>query len=502
MKYKMMGLLTLALSLGAFAQEKETPQTNNRNSYKSVSSSKCNTDAEKSSALCLGFGYLTTAASADGGGRPGDPYKSVDGRFNCVMKTEYTADFKNCKTAVNLYNGVMVAEKGMQMQQSVRTDLNNKKIAAGASEKAAAGDAQGAAFDAAVASTGNVEQMYKEQAMMYGAAVAALSSQVSLWKKKSESSVKKSACAAGKQKVEAPSIDGSPSVKPTVTCEQAVVAALQSEARAEIFANDSVKAGLILAAADYTMKAAKATKMAMDAHQQGKNLQKVSDAITEEDQDLMLEMCVVNPTHPDCISKGNRVGGNYSSGSGNFGMGDGGSNAFNMGDGTSEFGDPGAAGSNEEIQNVASINSPFNDDIKTANGILNPAPAAAVTPGGGAGGGGGGGGGGMGGGSASLGGDLNGEDKAKADPEIKSGKGGAYASAGGGGKFTAVAKGSGDEANPFASLFDQKEAAGGVVEDRDIASASDGPGSGLFQKISKRYGQVQADKRIEANNLE
>ncbi len=55
--------------------------------------------------------------------------------------------------------------------------------------------------------------------------------------------------------------------------------------------------------------------------------------------------------------------------------------------------------------------------------------------------------------------------------------------------------------NPFANLFDGK-GGGKLEEDRSIASEIDGQDSGLFSKISKRYGLIQADKRIEAKNLE
>jgi hypothetical protein len=108
-----------------------------------------------------------------------------------------------------------------------------------------------------------------------------------------------------------------------------------------------------------------------------------------------------------------------------------------------------------------------------------------------------------GGGGAQLGGDLDGANKeAEKEAQVKATKvSGVYESSGGGG-FKAVGKGK-DDANPFASLFDQQGEAGGVEEDRSIASGDiDGNASGLFQKISKRYSQIQADKRIEANNLE
>ena len=125
---------------------------------------------------------------------------------------------------------------------------------------------------------------------------------------------------------------------------------------------------------------------------------------------------------------------------------------------------------------------------------------ASFSAGGPAGGGGGGVGGGLGGGGgASLGNDLQGEDKDKKAKEIDANKlAGNYNSVGGKG-FSAVA--GGKEDNPFKDLFDSKSS-GGVEEDRSIASDDGGKDSGLFQRISSRMTQVVAEKRIEAGNLE
>ncbi len=68
--------------------------------------------------------------------------------------------------------------------------------------------------------------------------------------------------------------------------------------------------------------------------------------------------------------------------------------------------------------------------------------------------------------------------------------------------FQAVKAGK-EDANPFSSMFDAKGGeAGGIEEDRSIASDDGSEASGLFHKISKRYGQVHQDKRIESQNLE
>jgi hypothetical protein len=50
-------------------------------------------------------------------------------------------------------------------------------------------------------------------------------------------------------------------------------------------------------------------------------------------------------------------------------------------------------------------------------------------------------------------------------------------------------------------MFDAKGEEGGIEEDRSIAS-DDGEASGIFQKISRKYGQVQEEKRLDTQNVE
>jgi hypothetical protein len=223
--------------------------------------------------------------------------------------------------------------------------------------------------------------------------------------------------------------------------------------------------------------------------------------------DMMLELCEYNPADPACTQRGPRVSGSGAMANGGLSFGgDGSSNSFDMNPAGAAFGDAGEATNLADDKNqVAGINSPFKDAANEAKGILSPASEAKVQATGGAGGGGsGGGGGGGGGGSASLGGDLKGaQNEPSGDPQVKAGKvSGSYAAAGGGG-YKGIGKGKEDKSNPFSSLFDQKGSAGGVEEDRTIASGDiDGKASGLFEKISSRYSKIKADKRIEAQNLE
>jgi hypothetical protein len=232
------------------------------------------------------------------------------------------------------------------------------------------------------------------------------------------------------------------------------------------------------------------------------NIAKAKAPLQEEGNDMMIELCEANPMDPACVQRGNRVSGGGIISSGDFSLGDGGNNAFNMNPEDATFGETGSATDLDDKNSVASINSPFADDAKKAKGILNPAGAAQTQASGGAQGGGGAGGGGLGGGGASLGSDLEGADtEGNKEAQIKAAQiSGSYNTPGGGG-YKGVSRGK-EDSNPFASLFDQKSE-GGVEEDRSIASGDvDGKASGLFEKISKRYGQIQADKRVEAKNLE
>src|SRR5690606_39178019 len=198
------------------------------------------------------------------------------------------------------------------------------------------------------------------------------------------------------------------------------------------------------------------------------------------------------------------AGESFKMGNGSVTIGGADSNSFDFGAGDSddfnEFGEE----ANVDSTRVAEINSPFADAAKEANDILDQASAASSGSGEGAApGGGGGGGGGMGGGgTASLGNDTQTPDESPEEAEIKAKKASAgYASAGA--KGVTGVKSSKEDSNPFASLFDQKGSAGGVEEDRSIASNDiDDKSSILFQKISRKYSEMHSSKRIEANKLD
>lgn len=408
--------------------------------------------------------------------RKASEIKSQDGTITCRQLDSFTIDYKGCEEAVAAYNWVLNADSVLDLTQQVRTARNDQKLQEDTAKQVAQGESQGAVLDSAAKNNEFHKDVQKEKVMAYTAAVAAL--------------------VYAYQNI--PVIDDA-----VIMCgktEECQSTAKKYEGR--IIANKNAKAALVRAITAYTGKGIAAGIKMGNHDKAAKTLTKAKQAYAEEDTDMMVERCAFNPTDPLCIQPGNRVAtSNYSGGGFTLG-GDGLGNAFNLNPETVapvEMGEETNLGG----ESVASVNSPFVDEAKDANEILNPAGAAQMqASGGAAGGGGGGGGGGMGGGGASLGNDLAGaEAESNKEAQIKASKiSGNYNSAGGGG-YRGVAGGK-EKANPFASLFDNKGAGGGIEEDKSVAADIDGASSGLFQKISNRYVKIQADKRIEASNLE
>lgn len=407
--------------------------------------------------------------------------RSLDGTISCKMVASYTVDYESCEKAVAAYNFVVNAEVAMDLQQKIRTDLKAKSIQEDAAREAASGNLQEGALNAGIANHNHMKQMNTEKMAAYSMAVAAL---VRAYTIIPGEKYAKERCAASPK-------DAAPQCATTI-----------KNNKGAILANQDAKAGLGLAIAKFTAKGiAAGIAMGQNLHS-AKKIEEAKNQYDDLGEDVMMERCTSNPTDPACAKPGNRVAGQSFAG-GEFGLGGGGNNAFDMGVGGDNLVEEGAATDLAGNDTVAGINSPFATEAKNAQKIVDLAAAAQMqASGGAAGGGSGGGAGGGGGGGASLGNDLSGTDKdGDKEASIKTNKvSGVYGASGGGG-FKGVGK-SKDDANPFASLFDAKSN-GGIEEDRSIASGDiDGAASGLFQKISKRYSQIQADKRIETKNLE
>ncbi len=413
-----------------------------------------------------------------------DAFQTSDGRAICKRLAGYTVDYDSCESTARVYNHLLVASMVLEQQAQVRASNGQNKISQEAQSKAQSGDFQGASLEASKSNSSLMKQLNQEKAAAYAAAVAALGAKIAGWVDGAEDACKKGNIkdnCAGKLKL------------------------VQDSYGKEVFANKDQKQVFIMALAEYTAKGLAAGIEASKYKKSEDTVAKIQDSYEEEQLDVQLDKCVLNPTAKECLGPGNRVSGQSASvGSGDFTLGGNGSNSFDMGSSTDEFGEMGEA-ANIESQQVAGINSPFVDEAKEANDILDKAAAASPGSGGGAAGGGGGGGG-MGGGGAraSLGNDTQTPDAQgdkEADIKAKKASGG-YAAKGGGSGFSAVKSGK-EDSNPFSSLFDQKGSGGGLEEDRTIASEGiDKKSSVLFQKISKKYSEMHSSKRIQANNLE
>lgn len=424
---------------------------------------------------------------------------TADGKIVCHQPGGFTTDYASCKKVSLLYDAVLIAEQGMIAAQKLTVDSSNAKANATVTKEIAAGNGQNAAIDATIARNELNAKLFKTQAIAYSSAVGALTASIALWKTK-KGFVK--ACNEVDDKafleIEKNMLENYKVVFKKSDCEGLLNSRKESE---DVFANNAAKNQFLAAVGAFAMKAADAYKRAGMNEFVADKLKK--DTLTEDQTATVLDPCM-NSTAAECANNGGQ--GSFSTGSfqgNNVEFGSGSSNGINFGDGTG-IGDIAADAPNGPTDSVADVISPFEDQAKAANGILNPASAATTQAGGGnSPGGGGGAGGGGGGGSASLGDDLAGATAdGNKDPDISTNKLSGKYKGGKAGGFQAVAKsGSKDEVNPFASLFDSKGDGGGIEEDRSIASDS-GEGSGLFQKISKKYGQIQQEKRIEGQNLE
>lgn len=416
------------------------------------------------------------------------------GDLVCKSTAGYTLDYPSCEAAIKALNVVVNTESAMLLQQQIRTDLKQKSIQEKTVKQAAVGNLTTGVFDASIESNKHQKAMEQEKALAYAGAVAALGKTYSAWKKPETMIANKCSEAAqstmGKQ-VPQINLQGSP----VEECMGVANRNIRS-----LTPNEAARSVLAARIADYIAKGLAAGIKMNQFDTAAKTVEAAKDQLAPDDEDAMMERCMFNPTDPACSKNPTRTPGQTFK-PGDFSLGGGGNNSFTMDPISSDFGEEGEAPTvGNEV--VAGTNSPFLDEAKAANGIVDPAAAAQLQPTGGAGGGGGGVGGGGGGGSASLGGDLDGASKdGDKDPSLKTSKSSGNYAFGAGGGYSAV-KGGKDDANPFASLFDSKSS-GGIEEDRSIASGDiDGSASGLFQKISNRYNAVKSQNRIEANNLE
>ena len=221
------------------------------------------------------------------------------------------------------------------------------------------------------------------------------------------------------------------------------------------------------------------------------------DNVKKTESDYMVGYCSLNPTAPGCRPKGPRVQGNseFSNGAISMNGNTGGQYGFNNNEGSfGEFeeGDDSSAAQKRAIADLNGVMDQdsagsFNNDFKKvgAGKFSRSGPGSGGAGGSGGGGGGGGSayngagaGGGAAGGNNSAFGGVNSKVSYKAGGGFKSGKG--------------RSSGKKKSANPFSSLFGNKKSRAVASQVNDIAPKH----SGLFDKISKRYGKLQKDNRL------
>ena len=452
---------------------------------------------------------LNIIAISNKNGHIGRPQNTttVDRKYRCVSYGGFTVDFDDCLRVKSAYDQVALAEMAMLKSQEISINEDNIKQTKKYTEAQAQGDGQNAAIDATIHRNKMNSQMYNKQALTYSTAVSYLGTMISVWQGKKEKGTDKrcrdeSATANLTERVPAEIGETIPS-EPAILCSTLMK---EFKENPSVYANNEARVAFLGALATYLQKAADARKRAGLNEDVAERMKK-SPLQGSEESSNQLDKCVLNPTSIDCVKQASRGRTGTSSLSGSsFGAasGAGGISDFNLDGGSAANIGDNEMDPSKDPEKVADIASPFEAQAKEASGILDPADKAIVTPGSAPGGGGGGGGGIGGGGGGALGDDLAGAaaDENK-DPDITTSKfAGKYGKTGGSG-FSAVGKGKDETANPFASMFDAKGGEeGGIEEDRSIASDEDGEASGLFEKISRKYGQIQADKRVESQNLE
>lgn len=436
-----------------------------------------------------------------------DARATKDKRIVCQKVGGWTADYRSCIEALKVYDTILLAEQGMFAYQKVEMDASIQRSEKEVSQRAATGDLQGAAIDAQNKHIRKMKDLNIQQRNAYGAAVTGLGVTLGKWQGDSEKSFSKLCANQGSSVAEGGLSFLYPDAGEHRADCQTVFKSLHASKRDQLIANTQAKSAFVMALTEYIGKAVKAGISAGQFDEISKQLDLQKPRFEETTAEF--DYCAANPLDRSCLGPGTRVERSMLGGHEELTFDHGNVNSFNDNGGSQTFGEEGLATNIKDQNIVEDIGSPFEQDAKIASGILDPAGAASAATGGGDGAAmGGGGGGGMGGGgSASLGNDLAGaEDSSTKEGEIKANQvSGSYSSTGSTKGFSAV-KPMKENSNPFASLFDGSGggSGGGVVEDRTIASGADidGAASGLFQKISKRYGKVHADKRIESKNLE
>lgn len=456
--------------------------------------------------VCFAFRELSREVADDFGSWEGlEEVTSFDGRFRCQRNQPYTQDYKACRHLVLAYNSFVAGEQvtniAGQGWSMVRQNQIQKEQMAQTAPAIGQGeqiDPDKQQHDQVQAGLNAQQKVYKhmqqkEQVNLgfYSAQAGTLTVMLAAYPTPNNFSDK------------CDTEDGADLDANCIGAQVMMDPDVGEYVTRDLFANQEVKRQMwgevMQAGAKAALAALKANAFgsrAKDLDKYKEEYQKLNkDHIKKTDSDYLVGYCQIYPTTPMCANKGERQMGNSSFGVNSVGVqgNDGQQYGFNNDEGS--FGElEDEQMSDSQKRAIADLSGVMDQDSAASfdNSFDKIGAGGFSRSGAGGGGGGGGAGGGGGGGSAynpSAGGrgGSGGSKSAfgparklsyKAGGTFKSGKG--------------VGSGKKKSANPFSNLFGSKKSRSVASQVNDIAPKH----SGLFDKISKRYGTLQKENRL------
>jgi hypothetical protein len=407
-----------------------------------------------------------------------DEFPSFDGKYKCYKSSFFNVDFKPCKAAVMAYNLAFALENVGLVAEQVDSLTYQGKLQEKIKENP--DDHQMKSVEAAKKMMYRKKDHEVAKSIMFGSKGAAIAAALAAWVRPATLSKH---CKDGKQ------------------CCQAAAALHQDK----LFENMDVKYRMV----EDIVKAfgqAAAHGLLADAYKKaGDGLKKAEDELKEFEEvetagfDTEISLCKINPGHPSCATAPGPQGVNQATGFSGLNVGGGGGlltsdNNFKPLEGVDNF-ESGLQDVDEQTK--ADLAQKIAAAEGQRNGFVDPSPSAAVAKSARGGAGGSGGGGPGGGSSRGLGAEPK-KDDAKASMLMNNGGKVSYGNSGGvnygGGKYSFGGNGKPAAKNPFDGLFNKDGQSNGV---RNIASdIGDKNGSGIFEKISKKYEDVKKKDRL------
>ncbi len=407
-----------------------------------------------------------------------DEFPSFDGKYKCYKSSFFNVDFKPCKAAVMAYNLAFALENVGLVAEQVDSLTYQGKLQEKIKENP--DDHQMKSVEAAKKMMYRKKDHEVAKSIMFGSKGAAIAAALAAWVRPATLSKH---CKDGKQ------------------CCQAAAALHQDM----LFENMDVKYRMVEDVVRAVGQSAAHALLADAYKKAGDGLKKAEDELKEFEEvetagfDTEISLCKINPGHPSCATAPGPQGVNQATGFSGLNVGGGGGlltsdNNFKPLEGVDNF-ESGLQDVDEQTK--ADLAQKIAAAEGQRNGFVDPSPSAAVAKSARGGAGGSGGGGPGGGSSRGLGAEPK-KDDAKASMLMNNGGKVSYGNSGGvnygGGKYSFGGNGKPAAKNPFDGLFNKDGQSNGV---RNIASdIGDKNGSGIFEKISKKYEDVKKKDRL------